>query len=83
MSDRQFVRKHYANAILELKVIPRNTLRAREFYNIMTDYCDSGNYKRIASGETRESVWKNAKRKIQAIFGASPRQVKNNREIIV
>lgn len=61
MSDRQFVRKYYPRATLELRVKPINTLRAREYYVIMTDYCDSGNYKCIARGETRESAWKNAK----------------------
>lgn len=62
MTDRQYVLKFYPDAVLDFQVKPRNTLRSRAFYQILTQRLNFGSI--IAKGETRSEAWKNAKRKV-------------------
>lgn len=67
MTNRQYVKNHYPNAILDYRCMPVNTMAPVTWYEVRTD--NWGNDSRlIAKGKTRNQAWKNAKNKINKIL---------------
>ena len=60
MTNKQFVKKHFPDAVLDYCVYPMNTMAPRTYYKILVN----NRTERLATGMTWEIAWRNAKKRL-------------------
>lgn len=60
MTNRQFVRSFYPEAVVEKRVMPRNTIDPSVWYEARTSN-PLGDYRLIARATTRSGAWRKAR----------------------